>query len=293
VHAHEVKAAAYVAAARTTDRKYKLVTTNHGVRAKKAPTLRFYEWIYTHLIMRRFDRVLSVCSSDRKLLIDRGVPAAKVAVHLNGVDRPKISPELRAKESARIRAEWNLASLGIGPRSICLGLVGRLAPEKRHSYIMQAMKELRAAHSEIDAHLIIFGIGAMGDALKAESEALGLSDCVHWMGYRGTVGSEMAGFDVLVSLSSAEGLPVNLVEAGWAATPVFATAVDGNLDLVPSPEYGTLVSADASVREAAQKLAHTLSDPTALQKTGINLQRRIEELFSGVVWVERLKEFYR
>jgi L-malate glycosyltransferase len=270
-----------------------MVTTNHGVRAKKAPTLRAYEWIFTHVVMRAFDRVICVCSSDCELLVARGVPRDKVLVHLNGVDRPRVDHAQRARESVRIRREWGLEERGIGAHAICLGLVGRLAPEKRHSYIMRALRELLHERTDLDVHLVVFGLGAMADELAAESRELGLTGHVHWMGYRGTVGAETAGFDLLVSLSFAEGLPINIVEAGWAATSVFATAVDGNLDLMPSSEYGTLVPVEASVSEVARRLASTLSDRERLAETGVNLQRRIMERFSGGAWLERLRWIYK
>lgn len=285
VHAHEVKASAYVAAASPRARAYRLVTTNHGVRAKRARMLRLYEWIFTRLVMPRFDRVLCVCSSDRELLIRRGVPSDKVRVHLNGVDRPRIPPGRRAEERARARAAW-----GLNGDAIYLGVVGRLAPEKRHAYILRALKSLRA---KIDARIIIFGTGALADELHAETRALGLEPWVHWMGYRESVGAEMAGFDLLLSLSFAEGLPINLVEAGWAGTPVFATAVDGNRDLVPSPEYGILVEPELPEAAVADALGAALSNPTALKNTGARFQKRIEEEFSGSVWIRRLEELYR
>jgi glycosyltransferase EpsD len=288
VHAHEVKASAYVAEAAENDRKYRLITTNHGVRAKKALTLRAYEWIFTHWVMRRFDRVLCVCSSDRKILISRGVPASKVFTHLNGVDRPKVDSRARPQVSSDIRKSWGLAERGVPANAICLGVVGRLAVEKRHSFILRVLKKTGS-----DAHLVIFGTGPLGDELQAESVKLGLKDRVHWMGYRNGVGAENAGFDVLVSLSSAEGLPINLIEAGWAATPVFATAVDGNLDLIPSPQFGHLIALSDSEEVASEKLLKMISNPQSLHEMGSSLQHRTEACFSGKVWMERLKEVYR
>jgi glycosyltransferase involved in cell wall biosynthesis len=113
------------------------------------------------------------------------------------------------------------------------------------------------------------------------------------MGYRGTVGAEMAGFDLLLSLSFAEGLPINLVEAGWAGTPVFATAVDGCLDLVPSKEYGILVDPALSEVALSELLASALSSPSEIRLQGERFQQRIEEHFSGAVWTKRLEELYQ
>jgi glycosyltransferase involved in cell wall biosynthesis len=289
VHAHEVKASAYLAAASPQRPSYKLITTNHGVRAKKAPTLRFYEWIFTHLIMKKFDRVLCVCTSDRDLLIKRGVSADKVFTHLNGVDRPETQ---REKDSPRIRESWRLAELGIPGDAICLGIVGRLAPEKRHSFILKVLRKLIDLKPEKETHLIVFGTGALAEPLHDETRALHLEKNVHWMGYRAEIGAENAGFDILISLSSAEGLPINIIEAGWAGTSVLATSVDGNLDLIPSHDYGNLVSLDKTETEVAEILYKMISNPELLRNTGKLLQKRVKSHFSGKIWLERLKELY-
>ena len=291
VHAHEVKAAAYVAAAVPAKRSYRIFTTNHGIRAKRQWKLRLYEWLFTHRVMPRFDQVFCVCSSDRELLLARGVPAEKVRVHLNGIDRPKVLN--RAEESRKIRESWGLRGLGVADSAICFGVVGRLAPEKRHDYILRSFKRALELDSGLDAHLVIFGRGALEEELKRETASLGIGNRVHWMGYRGTAGAEMAGFDALLSLSIAEGLPINVIEAGWAATPVLATAIDGNLDLMPGAEFGALVKVDDPEEKIAQELVRLARDQGLRERLGLKLQSRVESSFSGTHWLEQLKEFYR
>jgi glycosyltransferase involved in cell wall biosynthesis len=290
VHAHEVKAAAYVAAAAPPERSYRLFTTNHGIRAKRAPKLRFYEWLFTHWVMPRFDRVFCVCSSDRELLIRRGVPESKVEVHLNGIDRKKITLSERQAESKRIRALWNA---GVKDGALCFGLVGRLAPEKRHDYTLRAFQRAVVLAPELDLHLVIFGRGALEEALKRRTAELGLDNRVHWMGYRGTVGDELAGLDLLLSLSIAEGLPVNVIEAGWAATPVLATGIDGNLDLMPDKNCGVLVKVNEREETIAREMVRLARDSQLRSRLGSGLQRRVESSFSGKIWLANLLEFYR
>ena len=288
VHAHEVKAAAYVAAAAPSPRAYRLFATNHGVRSKRRPLPQFYEWLFTHVIMRRFDRVLTVCSSDRKILIRRGVPPEKLAVHLNGIDQPKIPLAIQPDRAREIRTQWGLPARGIPPESTVLGVVGRLSPEKRHGYILEVLVCLK--NPEI--HLVVFGRGPLEAALKQATAAHGLEGQVHWMGYRGTVGAEMAGFDVLLSLSRYEGLPINVIEAGWAGTPVLATAVDGNLDLMPTPDFGLLFPVHAPVARVAEGLRGWLENPTRRKAAGLALQGRVESQFSRAIWLRRLRELY-
>ncbi len=58
------------------------------------------------------------------------------------------------------------------------------------------------------------------------------------MGYRDDVGRELAGLDLVLSFSKAEGLPINLIEAGWAGTPVMSMLVGGVKDLIPGDSFG-------------------------------------------------------
>jgi glycosyltransferase involved in cell wall biosynthesis len=112
------------------------------------------------------------------------------------------------------------------------------------------------------------------------------------MGYRGTVGAEMAGFDILVSLSRYEGLPINVIEAGWAGTPVLATAIDGNLYLMPSPDFGMLFSVHAVIAKVAAGLGSWLDDATKRRTVGLALQNRVENQFSRAVRLQHLRELY-
>ena len=112
------------------------------------------------------------------------------------------------------------------------------------------------------------------------------------MGYRGSVGNELAGFDLLVSLSFAEGLPINLIEAGWAGTPVLATWVDGNRDLLPSSQYGVLVSAQASRERTQEALFEILASPSRRKTMGQYFQKRVMENFSGQIWLKQLLKTY-
>jgi len=286
VHAHDVKASTYVALAGGSR---VLFSTHHGVRGRSGWKPKFYEGFYTRIVLRRFDRVLSVCTTDRALLIARGLNGKKVSVHLNGVDRPKITAAERGKVAARLRVEWGLSTLGVSESTTLLGVVGRLAPEKRIDRILRTVARLAPAS---DWALVVFGRGPEEARLKIIAAELGLGKRVHWMGYRNDVGSELAGLDILLSFSDAEGLPINLVEAGWALTPVMATAVDGNLDLIPTADEGILFPVRDNESAIAERLARLIADKTAQRQIGERFQDRVERQFSGKCWLKTLRAFY-
>ncbi|MCC7440248.1 MAG: glycosyltransferase family 4 protein [Bdellovibrionales bacterium] len=294
-HSHDVKASTYLlrAAGPRSAREYPIVSTHHGVRGRSGWVSKAYEAFYTRLILPRFDRVLTVCASDRELLVARGLRPDRVETHLNGVDRRKIDAGERGAERARLHADWGLAARGIPSGSVVLGFAGRIAGEKRLDRVLQVMAHLKSLHRGLPRwDLVIFGTGPLEADYHAATRAMGLESQVHWMGYRAGLGSEMAGFDLLLSLSDAEGLPINLVEAGWAGTPVLATGVDGNRDLFPSAEYGLTVAVEESDEAIATRLAELLADPERRRSLGRMFQGRVEERFSGSRWTAELRRIY-
>ena len=299
VHSHDVKASAYTLAASRVSEKagrknWRLLSTHHGVRGRSGFKIKAYEWYYTHFLLPHFDRVLAVCTSDRKLLASRGLKSEQVLLHLNGVDRVPVDPQSRSAESVRIRKAWNLADRGIDLDTLLIGYVGRLSPEKRLNRILTICAHIKRKYPAFPSwKLIAFGTGALDQELKIMTRSLNLDDKTVWMGYRSGLGDELAGFDIVISMSDAEGLPINLVEAGWGGTPVFATRVDGNLDLMPTEDLGVLVEVAEEDEQIADRLAELMSDAAKRDKMGKAFQKRVAAGFSGQRWIDDLKKIYK
>lgn len=293
VHAHDVKPSFYLweALRFVSERRFAIVSTHHGVFARSGFINRFYEWIYVHFILPRFDRVLTVCTTDRDCLVeDRGLPADLVKVHLNGVTRSKISILERPQRQQQIRESWGLEA---DKSMFVFGVAARLAPEKRHSLILEAAAILKELKPSLRFRILCFGRGELEDRLYKKTQALGLQQEVLWKGYRAGLGEEFCGFDAVLSLSVAEGLPINLIEAGWAATPIFSTAVNGVCDLVPSDSVGELVEVNESARSIAKKMLRFASLPKVrLSEMGAAFQRHVEANFSQEVWLNQLLDIY-
>ena len=290
IHAHGPKASLHVLLAyRKLDKKSRpvLVTTHHGVRANdQSLKLRLFEKVYEKLTMPFFDRTLTVCTSDRELLVKRGLARKKTDVHLNGVDRKLVRTHERADVQKKIRGSWNQ------PSGFLVGVVGRLAVEKQYSRILEALALFKKQKPELPIRLLCFGSGPLEAELKDLTRTLGLSDQVSWMGYRNDIASEMAGLDLLFSLSNAEGLPINLIEAGWAGTPVLAQGVDGILDLIEDRQSGVLLKPPATDQEVVDALVWFFENGSEAQALGVNLQKRVQEKFSRQAWLTKIRAVY-
>lgn len=295
VHAHDVKASVYALKASQSNgtRQFKLVSTHHGVHARSGWLVSMYETYYVKRILPFYDATLTVCSSDRDLLIQRGLNPSKVIVHLNGVDRKRIDPAQRDAIRLEVQNRWGVSQLirDAGADTCVIGVVARLSQEKRHLSILEVLRALKWRHPAYPWLLFCFGSGPLEKELQEYSLSLGLQHQVHWMGYRSGLADEMVGFDVLLSLSRGEGLPINVLEAGWAGTPVIATAIDGNRDVL-TKECGLLVQVDESPERVADRIFEFTRDRKLLGEVGKKFLNRVETQFSGKIWLENLEKIY-
>jgi glycosyltransferase involved in cell wall biosynthesis len=298
VHAHDVKASLYaLKAARIGPKgsfKAKLVSTHHGAAVRPGIN-RLYEEIYVRLGLPRFDSVHCVCKADYASLKGRGVPEEILKIHYNGVDRGMVSEEARAAAQSAIRGRWrelDPALPAVGEDVVYLGAVARLSSEKRHDRMIQALAAVKRQNPKQKFVLLCFGIGAEEARLKELTRAAGMDAEIRWMGYSKTIGQEMAGFDLLLCLSDGEGIPINLIEAGWSGTPVLSTAVGGIPDLLDSPDVGYLVNRSDLDSKIGAELARIMADPAGRAATGQRFQQRILAKFSEKAWLDQLRETY-
>lgn len=294
VHAHDVKASVYLLRAmRGIGRKFPIVSTHHGVLGRPDWRTRMYEWAYRRMFLRSFDRVLSVSTADHDVLMRSGIGRERVRLHLNGADGRRVEEGDRERLAAGIHGLWSVCPPGKG-RPILLGVVGRLSAEKDHDRLFRVLSSLERLGHARDWKCLIFGAGPLEMDLRRRVTELGLDHRVRWMGYRKGVGAELAGLDLLLSFSKAEGLPVNLIEAGWAGTPAMATQVGGVTDLIPDETFGNRVHPREAPRETALRLRTLISEEGAarLRGQGRRFQERVAGSFSRCRWLARLAEVY-
>jgi glycosyltransferase involved in cell wall biosynthesis len=118
--------------------------------------------------------------------------------------------------------------------------VGRLSAEKGQAGLLQAFATL--SNDRPDAALVIVGDGPEGAALRAMAARLGIADRVTFTGRLSEPDTlrRIAAAHVLVLPSFMEGLPIVLMEAMAAGTPVVASRVAGIPELVDDGRNGLL-----------------------------------------------------
>jgi glycosyltransferase involved in cell wall biosynthesis/peptidoglycan/xylan/chitin deacetylase (PgdA/CDA1 family) len=293
VHAHDVKASAYLLHARRALRgRFPIVSTHHGIAGRPSPKTRLYEWLYRRFVLKSFDRIFSVSSADHQRLMESH-PNDRLRLHLNGADARLVEPQNRLEISRQLRALW-LPEEKDRDSLFLIGIIGRLSKEKDHERALRVLSALNRLPTAREWRCLIFGDGPLEKTLQDKARLLGLENRIVWMGYRKEVAHELAGVDIVMSLSKAEGLPISLIEAGWAGTPVFCTRVGGIQDLVPDESYGETIEPDESEGATALKLQRSLTrdGQTQLRQQAARYQRRITSVFTQSQWMHRLYDLY-
>jgi len=195
--------------------------------------------------------IIAVSQALKDAMVALGIAPERIAVLRNGVDLEMFRPGDR--EAAR-------TALGTGGPTLLS--VGHLIERKGHDLTIAALSRLQG-HP-----LLIAGDGPERARLRALASALGVADRVRFLG--SVPHQELANLytaaDALVLSSSREGWPNVLLEAMACGTPVIASAIWGNPEIVSRPEAGLLTRARTpdGIAEAVQAL---LRAPPSRQAT--------------------------
>ena len=160
-----------------------------------------------------------------------------------------------------------------------LVFVGRLAAVKGVPVVLEALAKVRETHP--DASLTLVGDGSERPQIEARIAELGLDDAVHLTGYlsQSGVAEELAGSDIFVLPSFAEGVPVVLMEAMATGLPVVATRIAGIPELVEHGVNGHVV-APGDAEALAGALSELLDDPEARAAMGAHGRAKVAAEFT-------------
>jgi len=211
-----------------------------------------------------------------------GYPGPQPRVIPNGVMAPSDVDRLA------IRRE-----LGLGAGQPLVVHVGNIRPGKGHDNLVEAARFLHRIRS--DAVIVSCGVekfpGGL-ERLRTASSQAGLEGTLRFLGRRPDAVSFTAAADVFVNPSEVEGLPVAVLEAMAAGTPVVATSVGGVPSIIHHGSTGLLVS-PADPTALAEGIARLLSDRSAAQRIAEAARRLVEETHGLATMVGGVENIYR
>jgi len=229
-----------------------VVVTARGTDVNLIPQLKIPRKLIQHGLQRA-SAIIAVSEALKQAIVALNFPANDIFVLRNGVDLAKFFPQ--AREPIR-------RDLGLDCPTLIS--VGHLIERKGHDLIIRALVDLPGYV------LLVVGDGPEYRRLRTLATSIGVGARVRFLGVKSH--EEMTRYycaaDALVLASSREGWPNVLLEAMACGTPVIASNVWGNPEIVRAPESGLLMNERTSkgVARAVLSLFGNLPARTATRR---------------------------
>lgn len=257
-------------------------------------TIRMAGWpAYKMAVLKRLDRwtaratrplFIAISESVKRSAVrNLGLSPAAVRVIYNSIDQQRLQCD--PEEPRRIRSE-----AGIPTGAFVYLTVGRLSPEKGHSVLLRAFKEVAAAAP--DAYLALAGEGPQAVAHETLAAGLGIRDRVRFLGNRPDVGACMEMADAFVFPSLFEGWGAAPIEAMFKGLPCIVTRIEPLLELFVDGETARLVT-PGSENELAIAMVDLYRDPDLRRRLGTAARAAAVERFDSRQGMRIWTQFYR
>jgi glycosyltransferase involved in cell wall biosynthesis len=274
VHAHSLRAElAAVAATRLVQPRPKVIRSVHN-------TDDFYlrppaSWL-ARVSGRLLDGVVAISDAVADHVVRHaGIPREKVTRIYYGLDT----------------APYDAADIAGAARTPTIGMIARLAPQKGHTVLVDALPAVIERFPDLRVELVGHEHLTTIAELRAYAEGRGVAEHVTFTGFRDDLPELFARWDVMVLPSLWEGFGLVLLEAMAAGRPVVASRVGPIPEIVLHGETGLLVE-PGRADELAAALIEVLANPELGQRLGTAGRRRVVERFTLGGMVEETEALY-
>ncbi|MEW1956379.1 glycosyltransferase [Kineococcus sp. NPDC059986] len=220
-----------------------------------------------------------------------GVPGPVLPISC-GMDLRRFAPDPSGTRRRDFRARYGI------PDRPTVGYVGRLAPEKNVSELVEALALTRRVRPDVDAQLLLVGDGALRPALLRQAAALGVADRVVSTGFvpEEDLPAAYLACDVFANAGTAELQSLVVLEAMASGLPVFGVDACALPHLVRDGDNGFLFP-HARPAVLAARLALVLGEVADDAPDGLHrrMGRRSSEIAAGhdeQVTLARFEELY-
>lgn len=233
-------------------------------------------------VLRRFDLTVYGCELQRSVWSSRLNRAdARSTVIYNGVDVERFAA-IATDQKREARQRFAIAS-----QRFIVGAVGRLAPEKNHGVLIDAVAELR--RNGVDAHLLLVGEGRLRTELERRASERGLQPYVTFTGIQTDVRPALSAMDVFVLPStSVETFSNAALEAMAMCKPVILSRVGGAAEMIHDGVEGFIVEPAKLSQDLTPLLVQLHVNAALRERMGAAARTRVDRDFS----LQRMVEDY-
>lgn len=243
-----------------------------------------YHFLIDRFFAKRTDKIVVNSHSIVDFYENKGISRDLFEVIPNGIEVTDSSSSSAKTKSLLLK------NLGLSAGTHFIGCVGRLWPQKRVKDLIWATDLIKCVRS--DVHLLIIGDGPQRMELENYADKVQVLDHVHFLGHRDDAAEMIGACDLLWVGSEFEGQSNVIMEAMNAETPVVATDIAGNRDLIRHQETGILVPLGDRAAFATWG-RELLNDSTRRLELAHSAKQYLRDEFSLEQMVERYCKLYR
>ncbi len=271
VHLNSSKAGGLGALAARTTGVQKIIYTAHGWAHRESRNslkklfVRFASWI-TIVLSHTVIVVSGLDYRDAPVLFSR----KKLVVVRNGSAPFPLLSKKEAREALTKNAPIPLEATWLITQA-------ELHPNKGIAVAITALQKIISTHP--NTYLVVVGEGEERAALEELASTLSISDHVFLIGFVTDSRTYLRAADIFLMPSYKEGLPIALLEAGFASLPVIASNTGGIPEVIED-EKNALLVAPGSTSELAAAIESLLNDAEKAQHFGKALHACVLKSFS-------------
>ena len=256
----------------------RIVSTIHGEDEwKKSGKLQFR-------ILRLFNR-LSINLFKRVELISVSNSAKEYCIKYEKIARNKITVIYNFVDFGNpVKSDSEYVAAQREPGQFVMINVARLEPEKAHLLLLEAIKKLCEKNKNVLLHIL--GVGKEQANIEAFIAGNNLSAHVKLWGYRKNIYDYIKDADLFILSSYCEGQSIALLESFYCGTPVLASGISANSEILQGGENGVLFKT-GDPEDLAEKVIKIMDgeyDTDAMVKHAdtfcrqLSIERHIEKL---------------
>jgi glycosyltransferase involved in cell wall biosynthesis len=170
-------------------------------------------------------------------------------------------------------------------RATQIGTIGRLEPRKGVDVLLRALQRLPGVRLEV------VGMGPIAAELAGLASDLGVADRCELTGWSDQIDRLLAGWDVFVLASRAEGMSLAILQAMHVGLPVVVTDVGSVREVVVDGETGLVVPPDDPTALTAA-LERLVGDADLRKRFGRAARRRAQADFGVAAMARRYEGIY-
>lgn len=246
----------------------KVIYTAHGFHFYKGAPLKNWLLYYPieKFLARKTDILITINKEDfnlakRRFKLKNGgevflLPGVGIDTQSYNDDNQK---QTRLKEVLGINSD---SKIGI--------IVGDLNDNKNVTTLINAVPFINEQF-----HIIICGQGPLEASLRKLSDDLGVSERVHFLGFRTDIKDLLQMSDIFLFASKREGLPRSTMEAMSAGLPCVVSNIRGNRDLID--EKGGMLIEPTNYHAYADSINSLLSNPSKMKDMSLHNKAKVKD----------------